>query len=192
MVMVAGRVFAVTVVEECHSVLVLATVGVHWTWNKTHPSTHSRQLAVLNTHTALSRLLSCHSHVVLIAVCVCTQIRSVYRHIGVCPQFDIQHSNLTAKEVCGSWSAAMFSDVMFLFIVSNHLLLLPCMQHLLFYARLRGVRWRSEKAVVKEALTQVGGRVRESVGAAIHHHHSCAHFTVTPSTSHLGAHHIPR
>ena len=51
MVMVAGRVFAVTVVEECHSVLVLATVGVHWAWNKTHPSTHRRQLAVLNTHT---------------------------------------------------------------------------------------------------------------------------------------------
>lgn len=52
------------------------------------------------------------------------QIHSVYRHIGVCPQFDIQHSNLTAKEVCGSWSAAMFSDVMLLFIASNYLPLL--------------------------------------------------------------------
>ena len=25
---------------------------------------------------------------------------SVHQHIGVCPQFDIQHSSLTAKEVC--------------------------------------------------------------------------------------------
>jgi ABC-type multidrug transport system ATPase subunit len=53
------------------------------------------------------------------------EINSVYHHIGVCPQFDIQFPQLTTKE------------------------------HLLFYARLRGVKWTCEKQVVQEALQQV-------------------------------------
>ncbi|XP_065901246.1 ABC transporter A family member 9-like isoform X2 [Dysidea avara] len=54
-----------------------------------------------------------------------TEISSVHQHIGVCPQFDIQHESLTAKE------------------------------HLLFYGRLRGLKWGHEKHVVEHALRQV-------------------------------------
>jgi ABC-type transport system involved in cytochrome c biogenesis ATPase subunit len=54
-----------------------------------------------------------------------TDIQKIHHHLGVCPQFDIQHADLTAEE------------------------------HLLFYARLKGVKWRKEKEVVKKALRQV-------------------------------------
>ena len=53
------------------------------------------------------------------------QIHAIHRHLGVCPQFDIQNADLTAEE------------------------------HLLFYARLKGVKLSAEKAVVKRALRQV-------------------------------------
>ena len=43
----------------------------------------------------------------------------------MCPQFDIHHADLSAEE------------------------------HLLFYARLKGVKWRCEKEVVRKALRQV-------------------------------------
>ena len=46
-----------------------------------------------------------------------------------CPQFDIQHADLTAKE------------------------------HLLFYARLKGAKWRREKDVVEKALKQVKKKI---------------------------------
>ena len=54
-----------------------------------------------------------------------TQIHAIHHHLGVCPQFDIQHADLTVEE------------------------------HLLFYARLKGVKWNSEKEVVTRALRQV-------------------------------------
>ena len=54
-----------------------------------------------------------------------TDISSIHQHLGVCPQFDIHHDDLTAQE------------------------------HLLFYARLKGVKWSSEKMVVERALRQV-------------------------------------
>lgn len=56
---------------------------------------------------------------------ISSQMRDIHRHLGVCPQFDIQYPQLTAEE------------------------------HLLFYARLKGVRWRAEKRVVEKALRQV-------------------------------------
>ena len=49
----------------------------------------------------------------------------IHHHLGVCPQFDIQHADLTAEE------------------------------HLLLYTRLKGVRWGRKKAVVRRALQQV-------------------------------------
>ena len=61
----------------------------------------------------------------LATICISTDIQKTHHHLGVCPQFDIQHADLTAKE------------------------------HLLFYARLKGVKWRREKEVVEEALRQV-------------------------------------
>ncbi|TPX30746.1 hypothetical protein SmJEL517_g05762 [Synchytrium microbalum] len=54
-----------------------------------------------------------------------TQSDQVYRHLGVCPQFDIHWDALTIEE------------------------------HLLFYARLKGVPTRDERAVVIEAEKQV-------------------------------------
>lgn len=56
---------------------------------------------------------------------ITTNISEIHRHLGVCPQFDIQHADLTAEE------------------------------HLFFYARLKGVKWSREKAVVERALRQV-------------------------------------
>lgn len=60
-----------------------------------------------------------------------TEINAIHHHLGVCPQFDIHHADLTAEE------------------------------HLLFYARLKGARWGKEKRVVERALRQVwyGGDV---------------------------------
>ena len=58
---------------------------------------------------------------------ITTNINDIHRHLGVCPQFDIQHADLTAEE------------------------------HLLFYARLKGVKWSRERAVVEKALRQVSG-----------------------------------
>ena len=49
----------------------------------------------------------------------------IHHHLGVCPQFDIQYPELTAEE------------------------------HLLFYARLKGVKIGKATAVVKRALKQV-------------------------------------
>ncbi len=57
---------------------------------------------------------------------IATDISSVHTHMGVCPQFDIQHASLTSEE------------------------------HLLFYARLKGVRPSREAVVVEKALRQVG------------------------------------
>ena len=54
-----------------------------------------------------------------------TDINSIHHHLGVCPQFDIHHAELSSQE------------------------------HLLFYARLKGVKWGQEKAVVTRALQQV-------------------------------------
>ena len=54
-----------------------------------------------------------------------TQISAIHHHLGVCPQFDIHHAQLTAEE------------------------------HLLFYARLKGVRRNKERLVVERALRQV-------------------------------------
>ena len=54
-----------------------------------------------------------------------TEISKIRHHLGVCPQFDIQHAELTTEE------------------------------HLLFYARLKGVKWSKEKLVVERALRQV-------------------------------------
>ncbi len=56
---------------------------------------------------------------------IATDISSVHTHMGVCPQFDIQHASLTSEE------------------------------HLLFYARLKGVRPSREAVVVEKALRQV-------------------------------------
>ena len=53
-----------------------------------------------------------------------TDIQKIHHHLGVCPQFDIQHADLTSEE------------------------------HLLFYARLKGVKWNREKEVVEKALRQ--------------------------------------
>ena len=55
-----------------------------------------------------------------------TEIDAIHHHLGVCPQFDIHHAELTAEE------------------------------HLYFYARLKGVKWGKEKSVVEKALRQVG------------------------------------
>ena len=49
----------------------------------------------------------------------------IHHHLGVCPQFDIQYPELTAEE------------------------------HLLFYARLKGVKLDQAGRVVKRALRQV-------------------------------------
>ena len=54
-----------------------------------------------------------------------TEMSAIHHHLGVCPQFDIHHADLTAEE------------------------------HLLFYARLKAVKWRKEKVVVERALRQV-------------------------------------
>ena len=54
------------------------------------------------------------------------QTSEIHRHLGVCPQFDIHHPELTAKE------------------------------HLLFYARLKGVKRSKEMFVVDRALREVG------------------------------------
>lgn len=54
-----------------------------------------------------------------------TEMTAIHHHLGVCPQFDIQHADLTTEE------------------------------HLLFYARLKGVKWSREKTVVERALRQV-------------------------------------
>lgn len=54
-----------------------------------------------------------------------TQTSEIHRHLGVCPQFDIQHPELTAEE------------------------------HLLFYARLKGVKRSKEALVVERALREV-------------------------------------
>ena len=56
---------------------------------------------------------------------ISTDINKIHHHLGVCPQFDIQHADLTSEE------------------------------HLLFYARLKGVKWSREKAVVERALREV-------------------------------------
>ena len=56
---------------------------------------------------------------------IATDITSIHTHMGVCPQFDIQHPSLTSEE------------------------------HLLFYARLKGVKRSREKVVVERALRQV-------------------------------------
>ena len=53
-----------------------------------------------------------------------TDIQKIHHHLGVCPQFDIQHADLTSEE------------------------------HLLFYARLKGVKWNREKDVVEKAFRQ--------------------------------------
>ena len=50
----------------------------------------------------------------------------IHHHLGVCPQFDIQYPELTAEE------------------------------HLLFYARLKGVKLGRAGRVVEKALRQVG------------------------------------
>ena len=49
----------------------------------------------------------------------------IHRHLGVCPQFDIQYPELTAEE------------------------------HLLFYARLKGVKLGKAKRVVGNALKKL-------------------------------------
>lgn len=54
-----------------------------------------------------------------------TEISAIHHHLGVCPQFDIHHAQLTSEE------------------------------HLLFYARLKGVKRSKEKLVVERALRQV-------------------------------------
>ena len=54
-----------------------------------------------------------------------TDIQKIHHNFGVCPLFDIQHADLTSEE------------------------------HLLFYARLKGVKWNREKEVVEKALRQV-------------------------------------
>ncbi len=56
---------------------------------------------------------------------IATDINEIHGHMGVCPQFDIQHDSLTAEE------------------------------HLLFYARLKGVKRSREAVVVERALRQV-------------------------------------
>ena len=56
---------------------------------------------------------------------ISTEIGAIHHHLGVCPQFDIHHAQLTTEE------------------------------HLLFYARLKGVRRHKEKLVVERALRQV-------------------------------------
>ena len=56
---------------------------------------------------------------------ICTDIKKINHHLGAYPQFDIQHVDLTSEE------------------------------HLLFYVRLKGVKWNREKEVVKKALRQV-------------------------------------
>ena len=56
------------------------------------------------------------------------QTSEIHRHLGVCPQFDIHHPELTAKE------------------------------HLLFYARLKGVKRAREACVVERALREVRRR----------------------------------
>lgn len=53
------------------------------------------------------------------------EMSKIYRHLGVCPQFDIQYEDLTARE------------------------------HLLFYARLKGLKRSFEKSVVDYTLNQV-------------------------------------
>ncbi len=61
---------------------------------------------------------------------IATDINDIHGHMGVCPQFDIQHASLTAEE------------------------------HLLFYARLKGVKRSREGVVVERALRQVYCTVR--------------------------------
>ena len=50
---------------------------------------------------------------VLINLFLLLQMAAIHHHLGVCPQFDIQYPELTAEE------------------------------HLLFYARLKGVKWNA-------------------------------------------------
>ena len=61
---------------------------------------------------------------------ISTDIQTIHHHLGVCPQFDIQHADLTAKE------------------------------HLLFYARLKGGKWKREKDVVEKAVRQVKTKIQ--------------------------------
>lgn len=56
---------------------------------------------------------------------ITSESAEVHSRLGVCPQFDIQHADLTTEE------------------------------HLLFYARLKGVKWRSERGHVERTLRQV-------------------------------------
>ena len=62
------------------------------------------------------------------------QTSEIHRHLGVCPQFDIHHPELTAKE------------------------------HLLFYARLKGVKMSREAFVVERALREVRREGEEEGG----------------------------
>ena len=64
-----------------------------------------------------------------------TDINKIHHHLGVCPQFDIQHADLTSEE------------------------------HLLFYARLKGVKLSREEAVVKRALRQVSDEHKRHLGS---------------------------
>lgn len=64
-----------------------------------------------------------------------SDIDEIHHHMGVCPQFDIQHPSLT------------------------------CEEHLLFYARLKGVKRSREGVVVERALKHVnlfGARKKRS------------------------------
>ena len=62
---------------------------------------------------------------VLINLFLLLQMAAIHHHLGVCPLFDIQYPELTAEE------------------------------HLLFYARLKGVKWGRARKVVNNALKQV-------------------------------------
>ncbi len=61
------------------------------------------------------------------------QISSIHRHLGVCPQFDIQYPDLT------------------------------CEEHLLFYARLKGAKIGKAGKIVKTALEKVSKRVQNAL-----------------------------
>ena len=59
---------------------------------------------------------------------------AIHHHLGVCPQFDIHYPELTAEE------------------------------HLLFYARLKGVKFGRTRKVVNNALKQVRRTVNHLSG----------------------------
>ena len=95
--------------------------------NNYHFNLHVRQFAPLSIHILSSGLIQPTSGFAVVGGHdIRTQIDKVHLSIGVCPQFSILWENLTVRE------------------------------HLLFYARLKGISPKEEKSHIQESLKQFG------------------------------------